>query len=230
MNLKDAYKTLGLNERATEEEVKKKYKELTRKYHPDVNKEEDADSKFKKINEAYQTIKNPPSIQEGNFGNNPFNGNPFNGNPFNGNPFTSNHFRQQRRDMPEHITLHTNISFQESVLGVKKNINYTRKVKCGSCDGHGEIKLDNGCTKCKGRGQISITRGSMVFIQTCDKCYGRTSVEDCKTCSSTGSLEADVNITVTIPGGVMDGNILRLANIGHFIGQFMGLEQHLIYI
>jgi molecular chaperone DnaJ len=215
MNLKEAYQTLGLSEQASEEEVKKKYKELTRKYHPDVNKEPDADAKFKKINEAYQTIKNPQPAQDQNFRDNPFGGNPFAYNPF-----------KQRRVVAEHIALETTIDFQESVLGSKKNITYNRKVKCGSCDGHGELKLDNGCTKCKGKGQISITRGSMVFIQTCDKCYGRTSLENCKTCSGEGSLDAEVNITVTIPGGVMDGNILRLANIGHFIGQFMGLEQH----
>ncbi len=212
MNLKEAYSTLGLSDQATEEEVKKKYKELTRKYHPDVNKDPDADAKFKKINEAYQVIKNPPASAPAiNFGG---------FNPFGGNPFSRQNF------VPEHIALRANISFSESILGAKQNINYHRKVKCNRCEGHGEVKLDNGCEKCKGNGKIAINRGNMVFVQTCDKCYGRFKVEHCKECSGAGSLDADVNITVNIPGGVIDGNVLRLAGMGHFVGNIFGSEQY----
>jgi molecular chaperone DnaJ len=210
MNLKEAYSTLGLSNQATEEEVKKKYKELTRKYHPDVNKEPDADAKFKKINEAYTRIKEgdepePDSLFSGFSGFNPFGG--------------------RVKAVPQHISIQTTISFQESVLGTKKNISYSRKTKCNSCDGDGLIKLNNGCDKCKGRGQITVSRGQMIFVQTCDKCMGKTKTEKCSPCKGEGSLDSECNIHVSVPGGVSDGNILRLAGMGNYVGQFMGLDQ-----
>lgn len=210
MNLKEAYSTLNLDSNATEEEVKKRYKELTRKYHPDVNKEPDADAKFKKINEAYARIKEGDEPEQESL---------FSG--FEGfNPFGT-----RNRIVPQHISLQTSISFQESVLGVKKNIVFDRKSKCNDCDGQGKVKLHNGCEKCKGRGQVTTSRGQMIFVQTCDKCAGKIKVEGCKTCSGEGSLDSHCNINVSIPGGVSDGNILRLAGMGNYIGNFMGLEQ-----
>lgn len=220
MNTKEAYKILGLSEQSSLDEVKKKYKELSKKYHPDVNKEPGSEDKFKKINEAYDRIKkgDDPQPQFNNSGFNPFEAD-----------FISNMFARaaggKKRYVAENITLSTSISFNESVLGSKKNISFNRKIKCQSCNGQGQVKLNNGCDKCQGRGQIAMKRGSMVFIQTCDKCYGHSSLEDCSVCSGSGSLDTEVSITVTIPGGVSDGNILRLAGMGNFAGQFMGSDQ-----
>lgn len=217
MNTKEAYKVLGLSDQSSLDEVKKKYKELSKKYHPDVNKEIGSEEKFKKINEAYDRIKkgDDPQPEFNSHGFNPFESDFF-GNIFN---------RAHKRHVPENITLNTNISFNDSVLGTKKNISFNRKIKCQSCNGQGQVKLDNGCDKCQGRGQIAIKRGSMVFIQTCDKCYGKSSLEECSKCSGLGSLDTEASITVTIPGGVSDGNILRIAGMGNFIGQFMGADQ-----
>lgn len=218
MNLQEAYTTLGLSNKSSEDEVKKKYKELSRKYHPDVNKEPEAEAKFKKINEAYQRIKDgdAPSSQF-NPGFNPFEDN-----------FISDMFARagfKRRYSPENISLNTTISFVESVLGSKKTLNFNRKIKCSSCNGQGQVKIHNGCDKCQGRGQIAMKRGSMVFVQTCDKCYGKSSLEECSNCTGTGVLDSEVSVNVSIPGGVSDGNILRLAGMGNFSGQFISSDQ-----
>jgi molecular chaperone DnaJ len=221
MNVREAYKVLGLSEQSSEDEVKKKYKELSKKYHPDVNKESDAEDKFKKINEAYQRIKSgdepQPQVNIRSSGFNPF-----------GFDFISDMFNRNsssRSYSADNILLSATISFTDSVLGVKKNLEFSRKTKCRDCNGQGKIKLNNGCDKCKGRGQVVTQRASMMFVQTCDKCYGKSSLQECSPCSGEGVLDTDVSITVSIPGGVSDGNILRLAGIGNFSGQFMNSDQ-----
>jgi molecular chaperone DnaJ len=218
MNLKEAYSILEIPSTATEAEAKKKYRELTKKYHPDVNKDAGAEDKFKKINEAYQIVSSGKGTDREP---NPFSNS--SGNPFSGiqNPFGRQHYVRI-----ENINLHTTISFKESVLGCKKDLKFNRKAKCQDCQGQGEYTINNGCDKCNGRGQTVTRQGNMVMMRTCDKCYGRSSTEPCKPCNATGMLEAEASISVTIPGGIQNGNVLRLSGMGHFIGSFGPLEQH----
>lgn len=218
MNLKEAYSILEIPQTSTPEEAKKKYRELTKKYHPDVNKDTGAEDKFKKINEAYQVVSSGKSTdredvqwqhssgfkQTGNF-----------------NPFGRQHVVFQ-----DNIELHTAISFKESILGCKKDLQFARHAKCKECDGHGEINLNNGCDKCGGQGRFLKRQSGMVFIQTCDKCMGRSQTDICKNCSRDGFVDAEASINVTIPGGVSNGSILRLIGMGHYMGSFGPLEQH----
>jgi len=167
MNLNEAYKTLELSPNATPEEAKKKYRDLTKRYHPDVNKEPNAEDRFKKINEAYQCVKTGKGTdREESIGFNPFSDdfNPFQ-NPFQGHG--------RRRTEVEPIVNSVNISFKDSVLGCKQDITFSRRIKCQECNGQGAVKIDNGCTKCNGTGMISNKQGSMLFCRTCDKCGGR---------------------------------------------------------
>lgn len=212
MNLKEAYSILEIPQTSTPEEAKKKYRELTKKFHPDVNKEPGAEDKFKKINEAYQIV----STGKGTDLNNAHWGSAQR-DPFSG---------WQRHDQINHIEISTTISFKESVQGCKKDIKFDRNIKCTNCGGQGETPLDNGCDKCGGKGQVTGRRGNMVFIQTCDKCMGKVKTASCNACSSSGTVSAEVSFNVTIPGGLQDGNILRLAGMGHFAGFFGPLEQH----
>lgn len=214
MNLKEAYSILEIPQTATPEEAKKKYRELTKKYHPDVNKEAGAEDKFKKINEAYQVVSSGKSTDreaqhwQQNGIHNPFNG-------------------QQVFIQPENIPIHTTISFKDSILGCKKEFKFTRKTKCPSCNGQGQITRNNGCDKCGGRGQVVSRQGNTVMIQTCDKCYGRMQTDPCTFCKTDGILDAEASINVSIPGGVQTGNVLRLSGMGNFAGFFMGqIEQH----
>jgi len=215
MNTQEAYKILDLTSDTSPEDAKKRYRELTRKYHPDVNKEDGAEDKFKKINEAYQVVSTGKSTDREDVlppQHNPFGGFPF-GNPFGG---------QHRVIRAEHIDLRTQISFVESVLGCRKEINYHRKSKCTECDGQGEKKVNNGCTTCGGQGQIVGRQGNMIFTRTCDKCWGKTQTVSCVPCNATGMTDATSSVSVTVPGGVVNGNTLRLGGMGHYIGNIMG--------
>lgn len=210
MNLKEAYATLELSDGAGEAEAKKKFRELSKKYHPDVSKEKDAEAKFKKINEAYQRIQkgedDPVPMQNGGS--------------------WSPHYHQQVIQL-ENIEVHTTISFKESVLGCKKEIKYQRQAKCQNCGGNGEIKLNNGCKKCGGRGQTVVRQGNMVTVTTCNECYGRANVEECKACTGNGTLHTDVSVHVSVPAGIINGSVLRLQGMGNYAGSFMGLaDQH----
>ena len=213
MNLNEAYTTLELSPGASPEEAKKKYRELTKKFHPDVNKEKSAEDKFKKINEAYQCIKNGKGNDRETM--------PQSGNPWNG------HFSKQQVVQLEHVAVHTTISFKESVLGCKKELKYSRQGKCQNCSGTGEIRLHNGCKKCGGKGQVIVNQGQMVMVSTCPDCFGRAKIEPCTVCSSNGTLHTDVSVHVSVPAGIINGAVLRLQGMGNYAGSFMGLaDQH----
>lgn len=210
MNLKEAYTTLELSEGSTPEEAKKKYRELTKKFHPDINKAPDAEAKFKKINEAYQCVQSGKGNDRQELPQN-----------------QGGHWTRQQVIQLENVEINTTISFKESVLGCKKEIKYTRQSKCQDCSGTGEIKLNNGCKKCGGKGQVIVKQGNMVMVSTCTDCYGRTNTEPCKACSSNGTVHTDVSVHVSIPAGIVNGAVLRLQGMGNYAGSFMGLaDQH----
>jgi len=209
MNLKEAYVTLELPEGTTPEEAKKKYRKLTKTFHPDISKEPGAEDKFKKINEAYECIKNGK-------GNDP-------------EPITNNRHTYHRQQVIQldNIELKITIDFKESVLGCKKELKYSRKAKCSTCDGVGEIRLNNGCQLCGGKGKVTAQQRGMVFISTCPKCQGRSNAAVCHICKGETTMHADVSIHVSVPAGILDGNILKLQNMGHYIGSVMGfMEQY----
>lgn len=208
MNLKEAYSILELPQTATQDEAKKKYRELTKKFHPDINKEVGAEDKFKKINEAYQCVQSGKGTDREeasvDFGG------------------AWNPFRQQqqrtvfRQESP--INLNVTISFKESVTGCKKEVKFSRKGKCHDCQGQGIRIIDNGCKSCGGRGQKINQRNNMVFITSCDACQGKIKTEDCSACKGEGAVYTDVSGHVDVPGGIKSGNILRLHGMGNYMG------------
>ncbi len=211
MNLREAYATLELAQGTSPEEAKKKYRELTKKYHPDVNKDAGAEAKFKKINEAYQII------QTGK-GTDPQDRRP---------SYHQGGFHRQQVIQLENIEVHQTISFTEPVLGCKKEIKYSRQSKCQDCGGAGEIKLNNGCKTCGGKGQVVNRQGNMVMVSTCSECHGQANITSCAACHGNGTVHADVSVHVSVPAGILDGNILRLQGMGNYAGSFMGLaDQH----
>src|SRR5579885_945597 len=124
MNFKEACSTLGIASDASADEAKKKYRELTKKWHPDVNKESGAEEKFKKINEAYQRF------QEGDKPE------PIPGRgPGWGNVNVGNPFGRQVYFEAENVELFTTISFKDSILGCKKEFEFKRQIKCNLCEG-----------------------------------------------------------------------------------------------
>jgi len=202
MNLQEAYSILEIATSSTQDEAKKKYRELTKKYHPDINKSPDAEAKFKKINEAYNVIQKGEDVQM----------------PFSGgiNDFFGGNKRRQRTQQ-EVISLHANLSFKDAIFGCKRDFTYEKRNKCDGCNGQGVFSLHNGCGACGGKGATIIQQGNMIIQQTCGKCHGKSPSEACKACSGTGGVKATRTITVTVPGGVSDGNALRLEGMGNFV-------------
>ena len=216
MKLKEAYELLGLSEAATQEESKKKFRELTKQFHPDICKDPGAEDRFKKINEAYDCVKNGRgSDREESWGNSDFNPN-----------FMDFMGGMRQVHVQEHIQLHTTISFAESILGCKKKLDFNRKVKCEKCNGMGSFKLHNGCQKCGGKGTVTSQQGNMIFSQTCNKCHGKTQTSSCTDCNSTGVNNINVSIEIAIPPGVDNNNILRLGGMGNFVGSSVFGEQY----
>lgn len=205
MKLSEAYQVLELSPNVSLDDAKKQYKLLAKKWHPDINKEPGAEAKFKSINEAFQCIQNGQGNEQESFSG------------F-GNPFGRSSNIVQLNNVEIHIT----IDFKESVLGCKKEVKYSRKSKCTSCEGNGEITLNNGCKKCDGSGRKIIKQSGSVFISTCSDCRGRNNVTGCTVCNGEGSIFTDVSVHVSVPAGILNNNILRLQGMGHYAGTFMG--------
>jgi len=213
MNLQQAYSILEIPQTSTPEEAKKKYRDLTKKFHPDVNKDPGAEDKFKKINEAYQIVSSGKGTDK----------EPLQWQRQSGfNPFGNQH----QVHMAENIDLFCTISFKDAVLGCKKELKFNRNIKCKACNGQGEITLNNGCKKCGGRGQIIGKNGNMVFAQTCDSCFGKSETKSCSTCKNNGFVDSQASIEVNIIPGRQNGDILRLAGMGHYFGAFGPFEQN----
>lgn len=215
MNLQEAHSILELSPNTSTDDAKKKYRELTKKYHPDVNKDPGAEDKFKKINEAYKIISTGESSEREDFS-------PFSSgfNPFSG---FGNQQTMQRPIIP--IELHISLSFKESVFGCSKELKFSRNGKCTLCSGQGVAVLNNGCDVCGGKGQISGQQGNVYFSQTCHKCHGRTKTAKCNTCNGSGTISTDVSVQITVPGGVASGNILRLGGMGNYVNSIFNMDQ-----
>ena len=218
--MKDFYSILGLNDKATEEEIKKTYRQLAKEYHPDRNP--DGAEKFKEISEAYETISDPKKKSDyDNRKNNPFSNMGGGGNPFD---IFSQMFggrggqRHQRRGSDKMVNIA--ITIAESYLAMEKVVDYTRNVKCDPCSGTGGDKEQ--CNRCGGRGQIIFKTGTgffgQVVAQTCDQCQGRgvTFKNVCQTCKGATSIPKAEKIQIKIPHGLDDGELLRVQNMGDF--------------
>ena len=206
MKLSEAYEALGLTQNATLDEAKKQYKLLVKKWHPDSNQSPEAPGKIKNINEAYECVKSG----KGNEREVP--------RPQH-NPF----YRQRQIIQLENVEINLTIDFKESVLGCKKEVKYSRQAKCQACDGAGEVRLDNGCTRCGGKGQTTIKQRGMIFISTCPQCGGRSPTEHCKSCNGESTVHTDVSVHVSVPAGILNGTTLRLQGMGNYAGSVMGL-------
>lgn len=229
MNSKEAFQILGLSEDASAEEIKKKYRELTKKYHPDVCKEPDADKNFAKINDANKIAQ---SVRDGTYQDpDQFIGNPFSGSGFGFNindllnnlhGFKNNsHFKRSKIHDEPHVNI--NISFEESVKGCQKDISFMRQTKCNSCEGQGFIRKKNDCTKCDGFGRIVSKNKNMISSSTCTSCYGKNiSKSNCSACHGEGAIDAESSFQIKIPPGILNEQTLRLGGAGHFFNSSFG--------
>ncbi|GIW65678.1 MAG: chaperone protein DnaJ [Candidatus Parcubacteria bacterium] len=231
--MEDYYKILGIPENASEEEIKKKFRELAKKHHPDFGGDPE---KFKKILEAYRVLSNKKLRQEYdqrrkmkdfNFDFGGFNFNDiFQGSSINDligdlfEDFFSSDIRHhfEARD----IILDLEITLEELIKGTTKNISYKRKVICSKCDGTGsENKNFIRCNICNGTGKVK-SRSSFFtgFIfetsKICQNCKGKGKIPEkiCQNCQGRGYVAKNELITINLPPNTNLKEIIRIANFG----------------
>ncbi|GBG94162.1 molecular chaperone DnaJ [Ligilactobacillus salitolerans] len=237
---RDPYEVLGVSRDASADEIKKAYRKLSKKYHPDLNKDPGAEQKFKEVNEAYEILgdeqKKAQYDQYGSTG--PQGGFGGNGGGFGqggfgdfggfddifGSFFGGGRARQQPnaptqgRDLQYEMQL----TFEEAIFGKKSTIDYTREAQCKACGGDGAKgnSRPQTCSKCGGRGFVQVERqtplGRVMTQQQCDQCggTGKEIKDKCPVCHGRGHVEEKHAVEVTVPAGVEDGNQMRLQGQG----------------
>lgn len=238
--MKDYYGVLGVTKDASEADIKKKYRQLAMKYHPDRNRDDPkaAEEKFKEVKEAYEVLSDPQKRQmvdqgidpndpqTGGFGGGGFGG--FGGADFGsmfgdifGDIFSGGRGRgqNQRQTRGADLKYEIEITLEEAVRGCKKDISFDTYAPCESCGGTG---CDGGkkdmvdCPHCHGQGQIQISRGFFAQVQECPHCNGtgKKPRKACSKCSGSGRVRTKKNLTITIPAGIDDGQRMRLSGEG----------------
>lgn len=241
---RDYYEVLGVSKSASEDEIKKAYRKLAKKYHPDVNKEPDAEVKFKEVNEAYEVLSDPQKRQTydqfGFAGMDGAAGGGFNGfggfgggfddlndifSSFMGGGFGSARSSSRRSNGPrrgEDRFMRMNVSFMDACFGKTETITLTVDESCPDCKGSGAATpsdIDT-CPTCHGSGTvIQQQRTAFGMFQTqnvCPDCRGtgKKIRKVCPKCAGQGYISKRVNVDVKIPAGITDGQQLRVQGKG----------------
>ena len=244
-NKRDYYEVLGISKGASEDEIKKAYKKLARKYHPDMNPgDAEAEEKFKEVNEANEVLSDPakkarydqfgfagvdPSYGAGGTGWGDGAGGfdfgdlgdifgSFFGGGFGGG--------QQRRNGPqrgESIRMSVSVSFTEAAFGCEKDVTLDRSEQCPTCKGNGcaEGTTPEVCPDCHGSGTVQVRRqtpmGVFATTTTCPKCSGQGKIihQPCPDCRGSGRAHKRRTVKVSIPAGIDNGQTISLRGQGH---------------
>ena len=238
MNNTEYYDRLGVSKDASQDEIKRAYRKMSKKYHPDINKEPGAEEKYKEVQEAYETLsddqKRAAYDQYGPDGANGFGGQGgfggFDGgagfggfedifSSFFGGGSTRNPNAPRQGD---DLQYRVNLSFEEAIFGAEKEVHYNREATCKTCSGSGAKPGTSPvtCGRCHGQGVINVDTqtplGMMRRQVTCDVCHGtgQEIKEPCQTCHGTGHEKQSHKVSVKIPAGVETGQQIRLAGQG----------------
>ncbi len=239
---RDYYEVLGVEKSADEAAIKKAYRALAKKYHPDMNPgDAEAEKKFKEASEAYAILSDPEKRRQyDQFGHAAFDqgagGNGFGGFDFSGTDFSDifgdifgDFFggRRTARDNSgpakgSNIRTSVRITFEEAVFGTEKEIELTVKEECKTCHGSGAKPgtTPQTCSKCGGKGQVVFTQqsffGTVRNVQACPDCQGKGKVikDKCTDCHGTGFVPMKKRFAVSIPAGIDNGQCKRLSGQG----------------
>ena len=241
---RDYYEVLGVDKNADEAAIKKAYRVLAKKYHPDMNPgDAEAEKKFKEASEAYAVLSDPEKKRQyDQFGHAAFEGGAGGAGGFGGFDFSGADFsdifgdifgdffggrRSAGRDNSgpmkgSNIRTSVRITFEEAVFGTEKEIELTVKEECKTCHGSGAKPgtSPQTCAKCGGKGQVVFTQqsffGTVRNVQACPDCQGKGKVikDKCTDCHGTGFVPMKKRFAVSIPAGIDNGQCKRLAGQG----------------
>lgn len=227
---KDYYEVLGVKRDASPEDIKKAYRKLARKYHPDLNPgDKVAEQKFKEINEAYEVLGDPKKRSEyDQFGRSPFEGGPgfegFRTYDFSdifdfglGDIFSDAFGRKARPVVSKGPDIVTSLDLflEEAFTGVTKTITFNREITCRTCNGSGAESFI-ACDVCKGTGSIKTSKGFFRMSQPCQNCggTGRKVTKVCPSCRGRGKVLQTETVKAKIPAGVDIGSRVKLRGMG----------------
>ena len=232
---KNYYDILGVDKSTAAADIKKAYRNLALKYHPDKNKDNpSAEEKFKEISDAYSVLSDPEKRAQydahGTL------------NPHTHHGFTNfsdifSHFNSVFSDFfddgapsshqspNDDIVIRLQLSFEEAALGCHKNVEFNRPIKCQVCHGNGHQPgtTPETCRDCDGRGKVVTRQGFMVMQTTCFACRGagRVIVHLCVNCEGTGKASVPVQLTISIPSGINEEEGVKVVDEGeHFDPRF----------
>ena len=240
MNNTEFYDRLGVSKDASQAEIKKAYRKMSKKYHPDINKEPGSEEKYKEIQEAYETLGDEqkraaydqygPAGANGGFGGGAGGFGGFDGAGFGGfedifSSFFGGGGGMRNPNAPrqgDDLQYRVNLTFEEAVFGVEKEVVYNRESTCSTCHGSGAKPGTSPvtCSRCHGSGVINVDTqtplGMMRRQVTCDVCHGKGKEikEPCHTCHGTGHEKKTHKVSVKIPAGVETGQQIRLQGQG----------------
>ncbi len=233
---RDYYEILGVAKNASQDDIKKAYRQLARKYHPDVNKDDkNAEEKFKELSEAYTVLSDPGKRDTyDRFGHDAFD--PTKNPGFGGfedmggfgdlfDLIFGSSGGGRRRTGPQRGAdreVRMDISFEDAVFGLEEEIEITRIENCDKCKGSGaepNSKITK-CPTCNGSGQVRTVQstpfGRFETVRPCNKCHGEGTIieKPCSTCRGSGKVRKNRKINVRIPAGIDTGSRLRIQGEG----------------
>ena len=232
MAKRDCYDVLGIAKSSSKDEIKKAYRKLALKYHPDKTKgDKPSEDKFKEASEAYHILSDDKrKTNYDQFGHAAFEGA---GGGQSSGGFDTSSFSDIFEDFfgdfggstpgrssnrGNDLRYDVTINLEEAYKGTEKNIRYTTYKRCAGCSGSGAAKGSKpiSCNYCGGKGKVRTNQGFFTIHQTCPQCsgYGEKIGESCNNCSGNGKVQSNENVTVKIPKGVDDGTRIRLSGKG----------------
>ena len=234
----DYYKVLGVDKNASLDEIKNSYRKLAKKYHPDLNKDPGAESKFKEAASAYEVLSNEEKrANYDRFGTaGPQQGNPFGGfghgfsmedifsqfGDIFGNSFNQRYSGNPRQSRGGNLRMKVSLNIDEILKGTTKKLKYNRQDKCDACGGKGGSDPRT-CIPCNGSGQRTIVQntpfGQVRQVTTCPDCSGSGQVitNKCNKCHGDGTVLKEQIVDVEIPAGVSNGIQMSMSGFGNHI-------------
>ena len=238
MAKRDYYDVLGVQKNASDDEIKKAFRNLAKENHPDSNRgDEGAETRFKEINEAYENLKDPQTraaydqfghagTQAGGMGGGGFGGGGFGGNfsdifedlfgDFAGRSGQGS--RQQRQSRGSDLRAEIKIDLKDAYFGTTRELAINSNTGCNDCDSTGAASGSgrSTCQHCGGSGSVRSTQGFFTLERTCSVCNGKGSLIEnpCRSCSGSGRVRKKRKLSVNIPRGVDEGTRIRLGGEG----------------